>query len=459
MSFTCRRIGALAFLLVLTLAIGVFADHAYVTNRGGTTVNIFDTTSNLEIAGSPVTVGTGPIAIAADRHASVAPQQVYVANSGSNTVSVISNSALTVVATISTDSFFGPFQIPSGLTLVDDGVIGPTIAMVDQAITTYQFNGLQSGRSTIRFIDPATNSVVDAFQEPSASARYTDVVFTSDPSTGNRRIWISDAGDQGVTVIKLNSSSGPPFGLGQILTYQGSGAFADFVGSTAVTPTFMVAPRRLATNGTNRVVVADNGSKIVSILDANYVSTNTLGQPGAVLANVDLSTFAGAPAPAPAFTCVDVQVVGNLAYVTTSNAVGAGANCYQIDLTNFTILASVTLAGGTGVEGGLGVTSDGGTLFVGAGVSGSGQISKLTISPPASFTTAPTVIGPFTGGSFPFAFASSSTVAGGGGGGGGGGGSVIGVRHGNYGGCGLMGLEGALILLVFRRLRPKPKKA
>jgi hypothetical protein len=300
-----------------------------------------------------------------------------------------------------------------------------------------------------------SNTVVDAFQEPSATARYNDVVFTSDSSTGNRRLWIGDDGDMGVTVIKLDgAASGPPFYFNRVITYQGPGEFADFVADTASTPTFLKAPRRLATNGTTRVVAADAGSKFVTILDGNYVSTNTVGEAGAILANIDLSTWASAPLPAPSFNCVDAKVVGNFAYVTTSNTGALGANVYQIDLTTLAITAALTL-GGAGTVGGMGATSDGALLYVGAGSSGSGAITQLDLSPPTDFAvTPPIAVAPFTGGSFPFAFSSSSTV---------GGGPAPGpgpvwtstsnVASTRTSGCGLMGLEALLALLFLRRAR------
>src|SRR2546426_2277469 len=138
--------GALLFVAVLSL--GVSADRAFVTNRGGSTVNIFDTATNTALAGNPVTVGSGPIDIAADRPPSTSAQELFVANSGSNSVSVVWSNPPGVVATLSSDSFFGTFATPSGVALADDGVIGPTIAMVDQKSTSYIYGASTfSGRS------------------------------------------------------------------------------------------------------------------------------------------------------------------------------------------------------------------------------------------------------------------------------------------------------------------------
>jgi hypothetical protein len=454
-----RPIALLTALILIGLALGVSADRAFVTNRGGSTVSIFDTTTNTEAVGSPVTVGSGPIDIAADRSANFAPFKLFVANSGSNTVSVMGNNPPGVMATItgSGSSFFGTLVTPSGVTLVDDGTLGPAIVVVDQKGTTYADQGtMKPGTSTARLIDPVSNTIFGAFQEPSDTSRYNDVVYTSDPSTGNRRLWIADSGDQGVTVIKLDQVGLVSYPV--TIRYQNAGEFADFITDMAATPTRLLAPRRLATNGTTRVVVADAGSKIVTILDGNYVSTNTLGEPGAVLAHVDLSTWAGpGPLPAVAFTCVDVEVVGNFAYVTTSNSGFFNANCFQIDLTTLAISASQSVSIGT--VGGMGATSDGGTLYLGEGTAGTGAIFQLSINPPTSFTTAAVAVGPFTGGLFPFAFASSSTAPGGGPGGPPGPGPIW-VNPSTSGStstaCGLMGAE-ALLLFLLPALRRRKK--
>ncbi|HLF92690.1 MAG TPA: hypothetical protein VJB14_04465, partial [Planctomycetota bacterium] len=324
MSFTFRRSWVLALLLVATLSLGVSAERAWVGNRGAATVDVWDTTVPLAPpATSTIVVGAGPIDMASDRTDAAGPSRLFVACSGSSTISVIDPVHMTAFATISTDSIFGSFDTPSGLarvaadpTAAAPGTLGPTIAMVDQKATPAGYG--PAGRSTLRFISPTTNTVVDALRDPSGSARYNDVVFTS--SGANRRLWIGDDGDKGVVAVRIPSGlSGPPFLMGNVITFGWSG-IADFIFDPAATPAFLLAPRRLATNGTNRVVVADAASSVVAILDANYISTGAAGEPGAVLQNVTLPVGSG--------TAVDVQVVGGNAYVTST---GGAANLHRIN--------------------------------------------------------------------------------------------------------------------------------
>jgi YVTN family beta-propeller protein len=380
---------------------GLSADRAFVTNRGGTTVDIFDTVTGFPELTS-VTVGSGPVDIVGDLPPSSGSNKLFVANSGSNTVSVLGLNPAGVIATITGDSAFGTFATPSGVALIGGGAIAPAIAVVDQKVVSYYSLGPVTGRSTVRFIDPGMNAVVDGFADPSALARYTDVVWTVDAATGTRRLWITDDGDggeKGVVVVKFGSAaSGPPFLMGSLLVFNGSGEFADFVQDTAAVKTFLVSPRRLATNGTTRVVVADGGSDVVTILDANYFTNDAVpGQPSAVVANVDLGAAAGV-------VCNDVEVVGGFAYVTTSNV--AGANLHRIDLSTNLVTGSAAV-GAVGVSG-LGATVDGTTLLVGDSAPG-GVISyrsATTLAAVAPVSTTP------AGALAPFGFFSGTSGGG-----------------------------------------------
>lgn len=441
MSFTFRfrRSWVLALLLVATLSLGVSAERAWVGNRGAATVDVWDTTVPLAPpATNTIVVGAGPIDMASDRADSAGPSRLFVACSGSSTISVIDPVHMTAFYTISTDSIFGSFDTPSGLarvaadpTAAAPGTLGPTIAMVDQKATPAGYG--PAGRSTLRFISPTTNTVVDALRDPSGSARYNDVVFTS--SGANRRLWIGDDGDKGVVAVRIPSGlSGPPFLMGNVITFGWSG-IADFIFDPAATPAFLLAPRRLATNGTNRVVVADAASSVVTILDANYIPTGAPGEPGAVLQNVTL--------PAGSGTAVDVQVVGGNAYVTST---GGAGNLHRINLTTFAV-TSIVVAGS---QGGIGRTADGTKLFVGDGTAGATitQIDVATFLPDAP---------PFAfAGSMPFAFYSSvpATV---GGGGPPGWTSTSNATSTSTGGCGLMGLEGLLLVGALLGLRRKKR--
>ena len=76
---------------------------AYVANSGSNTVSVIATASNTVVA--TVTVGSGPEGVAITPDGAFA----YVANSGSNTVSVIATASNTVVATVTVGS--APFGV------------------------------------------------------------------------------------------------------------------------------------------------------------------------------------------------------------------------------------------------------------------------------------------------------------------------------------------------------------
>lgn len=448
---TRRRAATLAAGLVLVLGLGVFADDlTVVTNRGSNVISLFNSGTNTELIGSPVTVGTTPVDVCSDATAVQPAIKWYVANAGSNSVSIVQKSPLGLITTVSSDGFLGTLQAPQGVAFIGDPAVGPVAAVIDQKVTTYIDAGppvhTAAGRGSIRFISAITHTVIDAFQEPSSTAHWTHVV-----STSNRRLWIADDGDQGVSVIRFYAPVGAPYYYPQVINYQGSLEFADFIRDTAATKTFMLAPKRLATNGTTRVVVADGGSKIVTILDANYIPTNVIGEPGAVLSNVDLSLAPGASAGA--FGCASVAVVGNFAYVTTTNDPAAGDNVFQIDLTTFAVASSVALGGVTGVAG-VGGTSDGTKLYVGEAAGGANGLFELDVNPSTDFAvTPPVAVAAFTGGSVPFAFSSNSSVPTGGGGGGVWTNVSTGVSTGHGSVCGLLGLEAVLLLLGLALLR------
>ncbi len=438
-----RRALWLSAAILLGLALGVQAERGWVANRGGMTVNIFDTVTDTETvaAGSPVTVGAGPIDIASDQPDAAGPQQLFVANSAAmpGSVSVIGalSTPASVSNTITGGGIFGDLTMPMGIARVQAGAIGPAMVVVDRKATT----GIEgAGVSTIRFIDISTHAVLHSFREADPATRYGDVAFTS-----NGRLWVVDEGapgvSGGVTVVRFNTAlPGPPFAhMGDTaLRFSGFGEFADFIRDPAATATFLKKPRRIATNGTTRVVVVDGDSSNVTILDANYIADSPTT---ALLANVVLPG---------GFLGNDVEIVGGFAYVTTTGTLVGDVKVVQIDLATNTIAATQTL-GVAGAVAGLGATSDGMKLYVGAGTSGSGAIRSLDISPPGDFTMASVAVGPFMGGSFPFAFYSSIINPGPG--------PLPGVVTGistPHEDCGLLGIEVVLVLLgvgVWRRRR------
>src|SRR5262249_52297424 len=138
-SLTVRRAALGALFFSAALALGVVAEQGWVTNRAGNTVDIWDTTQAPglpPVATATAVVGSGAIDLASDQADITGPSKIFVANSGSNTVSVIDGFKLATVATISSDSLFGSLVTPSGVTRMASGSIGPTMAVVDQAVTS-----------------------------------------------------------------------------------------------------------------------------------------------------------------------------------------------------------------------------------------------------------------------------------------------------------------------------------
>jgi YVTN family beta-propeller protein/VCBS repeat-containing protein len=117
-------------------AVAVGSDgKVYVANTGSNTVSVITFNANNTYKISTVTVGTAPTALAV----SPTTGQVYVANRGSNTVSVISTSNK-VIKTITVGSQ------PSGVAITPDGK------------RVYVVN---TGGATVSVINTATNTLVD----------------------------------------------------------------------------------------------------------------------------------------------------------------------------------------------------------------------------------------------------------------------------------------------------------
>jgi YVTN family beta-propeller protein len=90
-----RNIYLFSFIVLLSLAICVHvwaAPFAYIANSGSDSVSVIDTATNT-VVGPPIPVGSTPIGVAVNP----AGTRVYVANSGSNSVSVIDTATNTVI--------------------------------------------------------------------------------------------------------------------------------------------------------------------------------------------------------------------------------------------------------------------------------------------------------------------------------------------------------------------------
>ncbi|MGH9264317.1 MAG: beta-propeller fold lactonase family protein [Acidimicrobiales bacterium] len=167
----------LAMVVASTLAVAIGASpayaapgRAYVANTVSDTVSVVDTATNTVVATIPV--GDQPNALA------VRPDgtRVYVANGGSDTVSVIDTATNTVVATIPVGNF------PQGVAVRPDGA----------RVYVATFDGLA-------VIDPATNSVVATIPVVAGAG----MAFSPD----GRRMYVANQALDALTVVDTTTNT------------------------------------------------------------------------------------------------------------------------------------------------------------------------------------------------------------------------------------------------------------
>ena len=117
-----------AFVIAAILSISQsFAQNAYIANTGSNDVSVIDTVTNSVTTKIPV--GPRPRGVAVSPDGS----KVYVANEDDDTVSVIATTTNTVIATITIHSvFFG--GAPHGVAVSPDGAKGFLITHDPQPI-------------------------------------------------------------------------------------------------------------------------------------------------------------------------------------------------------------------------------------------------------------------------------------------------------------------------------------
>jgi YVTN family beta-propeller protein len=153
---------------------------AYVANEGDKTVTPIDTAT--KAAGSPITVGNYPYAIAITPDGSTA----YVANEGGNTVTAIDTATDTAGSTIAVGNY------PDGIAITPDGSTAYVANEGDNTVTlngttligatSYTVGGLTNG-TTYYFDVQAVNSVGNSVASNEASATPTSTP-TPTPTTG-----------------------------------------------------------------------------------------------------------------------------------------------------------------------------------------------------------------------------------------------------------------------------------
>jgi len=167
--------------------------RAYVVTGGG--VSVIDTATNT-VVGSPIPIGTETFGLFIGIAITPNGRSVYVANSGSGTVSVIATASNTVVDTIPVGTS------PSGIAITPDGTHA---YVVDSNV------GL-SGTSNVFVIDIATNTVVDTIP---VGALPIGIAITPDGT----HAYVANAGDDTIGVIEITTNTVVdtiPLGVGPV---------------------------------------------------------------------------------------------------------------------------------------------------------------------------------------------------------------------------------------------------
>ena len=269
--------------------------RAYVANTGSNTVSVINNepaSVNYNTVISTVSVGSSPSALA------ISPDgtRLYVANTGSRTVSVINidtatNTYQRIDANPSTSSMdIGVGSSPSALAISPDGT------------RLYVAN---RGSNTVSVIDTATNKLIDA--NPSIFSR--NIGVGSSPSAlavSDTRLYVANRGSNTVSVI--DTATNKVIDANPSIYSRNIG-----VGSS---------PSALALSGT-RVYVANTGSGTVSVIDIN-AATNTynLVDTNPSVAGTQ-SIFVG---PSPSSVAVSPDPGGSRLYVALSSDMVAVIN-------------------------------------------------------------------------------------------------------------------------------------
>jgi YVTN family beta-propeller protein len=277
------------FLLFLQLsALPLMAqDSAYLANLGSNSVSVLSTLDNSVAAVIPV--GNNPFAIAAAPDGS----RVYTADANSSRLSVISVATNTVVDTI-------PLSFnPIGLAIAGDGtrayvMNAVTIGVVDllhkTTIGTIIPGGapfdiaasadgsrvyvVNSGDNTVSVINTATNVVI-----ATVPVGRSPVALTV--SADGTRVWVANNGDSNLTVIDATNNTvvgSVPLGVpasGVAINPSGTRAYAAVGFGVYVidTASLTIVAKLLNLNGVTKVTVGLDGAHLYAV---NWFPVNTV---------------------------------------------------------------------------------------------------------------------------------------------------------------------------------------
>lgn len=337
--------------------------RAYVANYGSNSVSVLSTSTNAVVATVPV--GAAPVGIVVDQ----ATGRVYVTNSGASSLSVIDAATNAVVATV---------PLP--------GCAGPALPSLDPA------TGLVyvpcDGSGSVAVVDPATNTVSATIPLGGGSGVWASAV------TGGR-LYVTNYATGVVTILALPSNAvlatlalgGEPVGLavdpvtGAVYVAQRTAGTVTVIQGTAATATWTVG------GVPNAIAVAPGGGfALVALRDTStllVVDTST----GATTATVTL------PNPGP--TRVAIDPTTGTAFVTHWVSGGTGSTVTVVAVSP-TITTTTFPDGVTGTAYSATVAASG-TPAISYAVSAGALPAGVTLDPATgALSGTPTAPGTFT---------------------------------------------------------------
>jgi YVTN family beta-propeller protein len=201
------------------VAVSVSATRAYVANQGSNSVSVIDLSRNPPVVVATIEVGSQPDASALSANGA----RLYASNFGSGTVSAIDTATNAVAKTVTVGSG------PTGLVEVDGLVYVANLSSHSVSV----FDPALAAPKVTSFAVPATGSTLSA---PSGLAA----------SANGHRLYVNDARNGKTFVFDLTQS--PPVSTGSVLN--GAGSFPAYLAVSSSTG-FSANP------GTNSIRVLD----------------------------------------------------------------------------------------------------------------------------------------------------------------------------------------------------------
>jgi YVTN family beta-propeller protein len=223
----------------------------YVAESGTNNVAVVSTSGNPTALTSEVAVGATPVGLIGTPDGT----HLFVANQGDNTVSVIDTGTNTLVSTLPNTIAVG--SSPSYLAV---NAAGTRVFVVNSA------------SNNVSVIDTTTDTVIAT---PAVGTSPNFAYFDA----ANNRLWVTNGGSNSVSVINVDPNSTPPFTVTNISLTPSCGA---------ANPKFIT----VLADG-SRAYVADSGCSAVSVLNAlsnTVTKTITVGTaPVSIVSSPDSS--------------------------------------------------------------------------------------------------------------------------------------------------------------------------